>query len=225
MYNVACGNGFPLGIPTGDGGGGGASTAADVSYDNSDSGLTADDVQAAIDELAGDISAPAAADVSYDNTDSGLTADDVQAAIDEMVANFGDGVDSVYNACVSAGSTPASKSPADIATAIGNISTTGDLIALYNGPGYVSSPSVSETYTATDDGYIFITGYGYLNSAELKVNGGSNNIANTEGYYFTATGGPVEVHKNDVITFAAAGTGNSAIYFDIYLVTNVTILT
>lgn len=58
MFNVACGNGFPLGIPTGDGGGGGASTAADVSYDNTSSGLTADDVQAAIDELAGDISAP-----------------------------------------------------------------------------------------------------------------------------------------------------------------------
>ena len=35
----------------GDGGSGGASTAADVSYDNTSSHLTADDVQAAIDEL------------------------------------------------------------------------------------------------------------------------------------------------------------------------------
>lgn len=34
------------------GGGGGASTAADVSYDNTSSGLTADDVQEAIDEIA-----------------------------------------------------------------------------------------------------------------------------------------------------------------------------
>ena len=34
-------------------GSGGASTAADVSYDNTSSGLTADDVQEAIDELAG----------------------------------------------------------------------------------------------------------------------------------------------------------------------------
>lgn len=38
-------------------GGGGASTAADVSYDNTSSGLTADDVQEAIDELASDLAA------------------------------------------------------------------------------------------------------------------------------------------------------------------------
>lgn len=87
MLKVACGNGFPLNIPS------------EIPTDNTSS----------------------ASQVSYDNTDSGLTASNVQAAIDEMVANFGDGVDEVYNACVSAGSTPASKSPADIATAIGNI--------------------------------------------------------------------------------------------------------
>ena len=34
-------------------GSGGETTAANVSYDNTTSGLTADDVQAAIDELAG----------------------------------------------------------------------------------------------------------------------------------------------------------------------------
>ena len=101
MYKTACGNGFPLNIPSEipTGGGGGASSASQV---------------------------------SYNNTDSGLTARNVQAAIDEMVANFGDGVDSVYNACVAAGSTPSSKSPADIATAIGNISG-GPVMFLNNG--------------------------------------------------------------------------------------------
>lgn len=102
MLKVACGNGFPLNIPSEipeGGGGGGASSASQV---------------------------------SYNNTDSGLTARNVQAAIDEMVENFGDGVDRVYNACVSAGSTPTSKSPADIATAIGNISG-GPVMFLNNG--------------------------------------------------------------------------------------------
>ena len=59
MYKTACGNGFPLNIPSeinGGGGGGGASSADDVSYDNTSSGLTATDVQAAIDEVAGDVS-------------------------------------------------------------------------------------------------------------------------------------------------------------------------
>lgn len=63
----------------------GASSVAaeDVTYDNTDSGLTATDVQDAIDEVLGDIPANAAA-LSYDNTVSGLTATDVQAAIDEL---------------------------------------------------------------------------------------------------------------------------------------------
>lgn len=62
------------------GGGSGASSAADVSYNNTISGLTADDVQEALDELA----ARNAAGVSYNNTSSGLTADDVQEAVDEL---------------------------------------------------------------------------------------------------------------------------------------------
>lgn len=56
--------------------------AIDVSYDNDASGLAAENVQAALDELAA--ANPAAADVSYDNTASGLAADDVQAALDEL---------------------------------------------------------------------------------------------------------------------------------------------
>lgn len=72
--------------------GGGLSSvdASDVDYDNTVSGLTATDVQAAIDELVTTIGAiPVindAGDVSYDNTVSGLTATDVQAAIDELKA-------------------------------------------------------------------------------------------------------------------------------------------
>lgn len=73
--------------------GGGLSSvdAVDVDYDNTVSGLTATDVQAAIDEVQGEIAAlppiPTsfdADDVIYDNTVSGLTATDVQAAIDEL---------------------------------------------------------------------------------------------------------------------------------------------
>lgn len=71
-------------VSSSGGGGGGSSTptAQDVSYDNSSSGLTANNVQSAIDELASDT--VSAADVSYSNTTSGLTATTVQAAIDEL---------------------------------------------------------------------------------------------------------------------------------------------
>ena len=54
-------------------------SAENTSYDNTDSGLTAEDVQSAIDEVS------SASGISYDNTDSGLTATDTQAAIDEIV--------------------------------------------------------------------------------------------------------------------------------------------
>lgn len=60
-------------------------TAEDTTYDNTDSGLTADTVQGAIDELAGDIDGLSADDIDYDNTDSGLTADTVQGALDEII--------------------------------------------------------------------------------------------------------------------------------------------
>lgn len=68
-------------------GGGDSVTASAVSYDNTSSGLTADDVQAAIDELAqgGTVEAD---DVSYSNTTSGLTATNVQAAIDEVAGSI-----------------------------------------------------------------------------------------------------------------------------------------
>lgn len=61
--------------------------ADDVSYDNTSSGLTATDVQSAIDEINGKIpqgGSVDADDVTYDNTQSGLTATNVQSAIDEL---------------------------------------------------------------------------------------------------------------------------------------------
>ena len=58
--------------------------ATKVPYSNTVSGLTATDVQNAIDELNTDLNAIDASTIPYDNTTSGLTADDVQEAIDEI---------------------------------------------------------------------------------------------------------------------------------------------
>lgn len=70
---------------------GGAVTpsASDVTYDNTGSGLTATDVQDAIDELKSDIpTSMAGSDITYDNSGSGLTATNVQDAIDEVNAKI-----------------------------------------------------------------------------------------------------------------------------------------
>lgn len=67
------------------GGGSSQIDAADVDYDNTGSGLTATNVQDAIDEIKSDIPTGfAATAITYDNTVSGLTATDVQAAVDEL---------------------------------------------------------------------------------------------------------------------------------------------
>lgn len=62
--------------------------AANIAFDNTGTGMTATNVQAAIVEAyghGGGGGGSTAAAVSYDNTDSGLTATNVQAAIDEVV--------------------------------------------------------------------------------------------------------------------------------------------
>ena len=69
--------------------GGAISTLAaqDVTYDNTGSGLSATDVQDAIDEIVSDIPTGfAATAISYDNSGSGLTATNAQDAIDEIAA-------------------------------------------------------------------------------------------------------------------------------------------
>lgn len=63
--------------------------ADDVPYDNTQSGLMATDVQAAIDEIAqGGGGGSAASAVSYDNTGSGMSATNVQDAIDEVLGDI-----------------------------------------------------------------------------------------------------------------------------------------
>lgn len=60
--------------------------ASNISYDNTTSGLTATDVQAALDEVSD------AENIAYDNTTSGLSASNVKAAVDEVSANKPEGL-------------------------------------------------------------------------------------------------------------------------------------
>jgi hypothetical protein len=72
--------------------------AADVVYDNDTSGLTATDVQAAIDELVQGLDGQnEASEITYDNTSSGLVATDVQAAIDEVLDSLNDASEIAYD--------------------------------------------------------------------------------------------------------------------------------
>ena len=64
--------------------------ASDISYNNGQSGMTATDVQEAIDELKSDLGniELTADNVEYDNTTSSLQATNVQDAVDEITDNL-----------------------------------------------------------------------------------------------------------------------------------------
>ena len=53
-------------------------------YDNCDSGLSATNVQDALDEVVSDIDSLSASDIAYSNSSSGLTATNAQDALDEV---------------------------------------------------------------------------------------------------------------------------------------------
>lgn len=85
-------NGKLWSVPGGSSGGG---SADGITYDNTDSGLSATNVQDAIDEVASAGGGGTAASITYDNTSSGLLADDVQEAIDAVNEKVGDKVSAV----------------------------------------------------------------------------------------------------------------------------------
>lgn len=64
--------------------------------------------------------------------------------VNELKTNFQDGVDSVYNAVVAKGSTPASKSLSDVIEAINNIQVKGNygIKKLLSYPGYTKFNSI-----------------------------------------------------------------------------------
>lgn len=94
---------------------------------------------------------------------SGFATDtELSAAVSQLQSNFQDGVDSVYNACVSKGSTPASHALADVVNGIMNIpqggqgggvdisvSAIGGLLTEYNASVTVSATATITT-TATE---------------------------------------------------------------------------
>ena len=69
-----------------------ASAASEITYNNTSSGLLAENMQAAIDEVNNKIPVVPdhydAEDIIYDNTSSELASADVQSAIDELVSNI-----------------------------------------------------------------------------------------------------------------------------------------
>lgn len=107
-----------------------ATDAASVSYDNDESGITADNVQGAIDEIIGEMPTTAA-DIAYINSESGLTADNTQDAIDELTADVNNKADITSLAAVA---TSGSYNDLSNKPALKTVATTGNYNDLTNKP-------------------------------------------------------------------------------------------
>ena len=90
--------------------------------------------------------------VNYNNSLSGLEAQTVQEAVDElhediesMKTSFQDGVDTLYNKCVSLGVTPTAKTPTAIADAMQTIYTNRYNAGVTYADGRTNTSSASYT--------------------------------------------------------------------------------
>ena len=130
---------------------------------------------------------------------------------DSMKSNFQDGVDTLYNACVSAGQTPIDKSPSSIANAIEEIKATGFLgqITLIKN-GKFSQNNATITYNLGQHiqykALFFATYYNSTVNFTDPVNVTAN-IQYSEGVR-TATF--TNIVSNSSFKIYAYGTGNNA---------------
>lgn len=81
----------------------------------------------------------------------------IEDAVDTLQTNFQAGVDSIYDACVDKGSTPASHSLADVVEAIENISGGGSIVNIFGTPNN-NMPSNGTIYTG---GSVYVEYHAY----------------------------------------------------------------
>lgn len=168
---------------------GGASTAADVSYDNTSSGMTADDVQEAIDELKGDIDNLPEPMVFKGSLGTGGTITTLPTASAENKGyvykvitdgTYASQAAKVGDTFISDGSAwvliPSGDEPSGTVTSVG--------LSAGDGIGVSGSPiTTSGTITVTNTGVRSISSGSVKGTIRVNTNGVNSNV-NPEGIFF-----------------------------------------
>ena len=149
--------------------------ASDISYNNGQSGMTATDVQEAIDELKSDLGniELTANNVEYDNTTSGLQATNVQDAVDEIN-------DNLAQTPIEVGGETLSTIDDKLNYLLANKIAINDLLALLENANYATS--YTDSYTSDFNGQVLIVAVEEsalvtdgIGNATVTVNGNSVN--------------------------------------------------
>lgn len=197
-------------ITTSSGGGGGGATvyltADNIDYDNTTSGLTADNVQEALDEIVSELpvvpSTYDADDINYDNTTSGLNATNVQDALDEIVSDI-PSIPSTYDADdIVYDNTTSGMTATNVQDAIDELNT--DLSGKQDTLTFDNTPTQSSTNPVTSDGiYTALTGKENTLTFDTIPTASSTNPVTSGGVYTALSG------KQDTLTFDTTPTQGS----------------
>lgn len=174
--------------------------SSDIDYDNTGSGLTADNVQDALDELAQGGGGGSAADITYDPTTSGASATNVQDALDEAFGDLDDKQASITASGILKGDGQGGVSAAVAGTdyqaplTAGTDYATPAQLADKANPGQIGYPetgtTASRNYTAGE--YICWNGVTYTADtnialgATLSASGGNKNLTECVGGGFNS---------------------------------------
>ena len=197
-------------ITTSSGGGGGGATvyltADNIAYDNTTSGLTADDVQEALDEIVSEMpvipSTYDADDINYDNTTSGLSATNVQDALDEIVSDI-PSIPSTYDADdIVYDNTTSGMTATNVQDAIDELNT--GLSGKQDTLTFDNTPTQSSTNPVTSDGiYTALSGKQDTLTYDNTPTQNSTNPVTSDGIYTALAG------KQNTLTFDTTPTQGS----------------
>lgn len=161
--------------------------SSDIDYDNKASGLTATDVQEAIDELAqgGGGGGGSASDITYDPTTSGASATNVQDALDEAFGNLDDKQDTITANGILKGD---GQGGVTAATAGTDYATPSQLAAKAN-PGQIGYPESGTTASRNYSAGEYICWNGLTYTANQAISSGTSLSAGTGGNLTECVGG------------------------------------
>ena len=151
------------------------------------------------------------------------TDTELATAVATLQASFQAGVDSVYNACVTKGSTPASHSLSDVVQGIIDIPSSGggsNIISIYSYQQTGRTLSDSLTYTCYYSGTLIVALCGYVDSLSFSINGTSYSPFSPGGSYQYSINDSYPVRPGDVIEMSWSGSGTTGMDGNIYLITN-----
>ena len=151
---------------------------------------------------------------------SAATVNYVDSEIATLQANFQDGVDDIYDACVAKGSTPASHSLSDVVSAIDAISGGGggEIETVYSYEQTGSSLSDSLTYTVPYDGTLIVALFGYSYEITFKINNVRYPNFQPGGSWQYSINGSYPVEAGDLVEMSWSGSGATGMDGEIYLV-------